>query len=304
MIWAAPAALFAGLFAWPLRALVWGVPMRLVPRGVIVRGGLGSFATAFLLALFTYWLFGLTGVSRTWVDVASAACGGFLALFFAYRSSSRDRERRGITLLAAEATRPEADAASLARLEIRLAKLRAKNPAVHAGLALALSGPLALGGRHGAAHRMLGAIDPEGLSVPERAIRAQALATCALRLGKLEEAEAALDEVSALPEQQDLEAWVGLTRGFIAAIQGNVEAGLAAAKAARRTGDDSLRASAMVVEAHAEACRGRTSAAEKALDGLVELAGHDGLALAIQPVGPATELARARALAARESLPA
>lgn len=92
-----------------------------------------------------------------------------------------------------------------------------------------------------------------------------------------------------------MDAWIDLTRALGQVVCGGVSSArqLVAARSDLAQADPALATQRDTIEAHALAAEGDEVRARELLTALVARSGVGGLALALRPVGPATDLARA-----------
>lgn len=286
------AALFVALAALPLRATLQRVPLRLFPLNQLVATFGFALIVSWFSAFATYVYSKDQGLALELADRRAAIVGLILGLGISFASAYRDRYLKGAILLASrldERAISEHVAASLFAL---LDRVKEKQPAIHTRLLLGSLPYLTAIGLRRPVERRLAALDIEQLDRRERALRAQALATCRLHLGDLDGAEQAVREA---PEELEpiIERWLSMSLSLIDAARGNSDAAIQRVNAIDTSSDPSLAATAKLVMAHALASRGDKDGAEGELRGLRDAAGEGALVHALHPEGPATPIARA-----------
>jgi hypothetical protein len=287
------ALLVAALAPW-FEARAWGVPLSYVPLARMARTFLSAGAVT-LLAGGLAWL----ALSQASVDLrATALAAGGVALCFgalvALASARRDRALRGLHVLTTQLGLPDRRDVAAARIDARLERLAAGDARQHALLTLFAAGPLTRHALGAQARRQLERIPPDVLAPPEAALRAQLRAMTFLHDGALEDATEALD-AAPYPTTPAVDAWIDLTRALGQVVCGGVSSAreLVAARSDLTQADPALAVQRDTIEAHALAAEGDEERARALLAALVARSGVGGLALALRPVGPATDLARA-----------
>ena len=277
------AAAIVGAVAPFVRAWAWGVPLWMYTWGMALRATLGAGLVTLLAGLIP-----LVAVDEWTAGAIGLAVGGGLMLL----SARRHRHLRGIMLLSWRLADPVMRAEASQRLVERMEAARKLPPNAYARLALLASGPLSAVERWDDVVRSLAWLDFERLAAVERARVAQAMATAQLALGDLEAATAWVTRVERPAAEAGVERWLGASEALLLAVQGNADEALRRANEAH-SGDDALGASYAIVRAHALASKGDDEGAEAELRAVQAIAGRAGLARAVRPVGPATDIARA-----------
>lgn len=276
-------AAIIGAIAPFVRALVWGVPFTHLSWGMAMRVTVG----AGLATLFA----GLISLIAFEPPVASLI-GLWVGAFLTLLSARRLRHTRGTALLAyrltQEPTRKEARAALMKRFA-RYARggLSATERARLAPVAVL---PLSGLGIWDDALTILRGVDRTQLGPLDAVHHGQALATCLMEQGQLEEAAEVLGELER-PAADEIERWLVALEALLMAVQGGSDKALALARD-HDDGEGALGASYAIVRAHAFACDGKEREAQRELDKVLELAGPDALIRAVRPLGPASDLAR------------
>jgi hypothetical protein len=276
-------AAIVGAVAPFLRALVWGVPFTHLSWGMALRVTIGAGLVTLLAGLISLIAFesNIASLIGLWV-------GAVLTLL----SARRSRHTRGTALLAyrltQEPTREEARAVLRKRFE-RYAG-GSLSATEHARLAPVAVLPLSALGIWDDALAILRGVDRTQLGRLDAARHGQALATCLMEQGHLEEAAAIIGELER-PAVIEIERWLIALEALLAAVQGGSEQALALARE-HDDGEGALGASYAIVRSHAYACEGAERECQRELDKVIELAGPDALIRAVRPLGPASDLAR------------
>lgn len=207
-------------------------------------------------------------------------------------SARRLRHTRGTALLAyrltQEPTREEARKVLRKRFErYSRGSLSATD---HARLAPVAVLPLSGLGSWDDALAILRGVDRSQLGHLDAARHGQALATCLMEQGHLEEAAEVIGELER-PAASEIERWLVALEALLVAVQGGSEKALSLARE-HDDGEGALGASYAIVRAHAHACDGNERACQRELDKVLELAGPDALIRAVRPLGPASDVAR------------
>lgn len=288
------AALLVAALAPFFEARAWGVPLAYVPLARMAR----TFLSAGLVTLSSG---GLAHLLLSQADMeagATALAAGGVALVFgslvALASARKDRALRGLHVLVTQLGLPDRRDAAAARIDGRLERLALGDPRQHALLTLFAAGPLTRHALGGSARRHLDHIPGGVLSPSEAALRAQLRAMTFLQEGALEAATEALDEAP-YPTSPAVDAWIDLTRALVQVVCGGVDGAraLLVAREGEAQQDPALRVQRDTVEAHALAAEGEEERAREVLTALLARSGIGGLSLALRPIGPATDLARA-----------
>jgi hypothetical protein len=288
------AALLVGALAPWLEARAWRVPLRYVPLARMGRTFLGAaFVTG--LAGAACWLVLKQAAADPRVTALTAAAlafafGGLVAL----ASARRERGLRGLHVLCAQLGLPDRRDDAAARIDARLERDHRGDARQYALLTLFAAGPLTRHGLVGIARKHLQQLSPDVLAPPEAALGAQLRAMSHLHEGALEAASEAL-ATAPYPTTPAVDAWIDLTRALADVVCGGVDSARPLLKARHDAAeaDPALRLHRDTIEAHALAAEGDEAAARQVLRGLQERSGAGALALALRPVGPATDLARA-----------
>lgn len=286
------AAIFVALAALPLRATLQRVPLRLMPLNQLLATFGFSLIVSWFAAFATYVYSKEQGLELDIADRRAALVGLSIGLAISVFSAYRDRYLKGAILLASRLEEREISERVAGALFSLLDRVKEKQPALHTRLLLGSLPYLTAIGLRRPVERRLAALDLESLDPRERALRAQALATCRLHLGDLDGAEQAIAEA---PEQLEpiIERWLSMSLSLIDAARGNHDAAIKRVNSIDIGSDPSLAATAKLVMAHALASRGDDEGAEGELRGLRDAAGAGALVHALHPEGPATPLARA-----------
>ncbi len=277
------AAVIVALLAPFIRAFAWGVPLSMMSWSMAIRASLGAALSTLLAGLIPL-------VAVPPLVAGSVALG--VGLLLTALAARRQRHLRGTVLLtwrlAQDDSRDEAAALLVRRFE-RFERRRLQAD-THAHLASIVVLPMSAIGRWKEALAILRGVRAGELSAENKGRHSQALATCLMEQGQLEDAQ---DVIAALdrPAEAEVERWLQALEALHFAIVGNSEEALALADA-HRDAEGALGASYAIVRAHAYACDGDTKAAKKELQAVDRVAGPEGLKRAVRPVGPATELAR------------
>ncbi len=272
-----------------VRASLWHAPVSFFSYAMALRPILGSFVTAFVFGSAA----ALLGFGAN-PDATGLAVGGAVGLFFLFISSRRDRFLRGAMLcafrLANDETRAQAQVALRENLRVAKKKL---SPTEYARVALMVTNPLTAVSAWDDAAEVLDSIEGADVIGSARSSqRGQALATVSLHRGDLEGAREALASVPR-PAEEAIERWLVTTEALLDVLCGGVEKALSVVgERDDPEMEPGLRASYAIVRAHALACRGDDSQAQRELRRVVEVAGLAALERAVHPVGPATDLAR------------
>ena len=279
-----------------LRALVWRVPPSLLGFPLLFRAALGASVVTLLAGLLIQLGMGVSGSDPTLAARVGAGVGAAIALIFTFAASQRSRTLRATLHLCRFLSNParrEPVFVALCRVLDGAQPTASEPPDAYAELLLMATGPMTIAGYWEPTFERLLALDVASLTPRTVALRAQALATCALQLGRLEAAQDALDTVTSEVEHVGTRRWLEVTRALLLVILGNVEEALERLDAEAASEDAALAASHRVVRAHAAACSGRDEEARLELERLRVEAGPLSLERALMPVGPATEIARA-----------
>lgn len=276
-------AAIVGALAPFIRALVWGVPFTHLSWGMALRVTVGAGLVTLLAGLISLIAFdpNIASIIGLWV-------GAVLTLL----SARRLRHTRGTALLAyrltQEPTRKEARAVLRKRFE-RYAR-GSVSATEHARLAPVAVLPLSGLGIWDDALTILRGVDRSLLGHLDAARHGQALATCLMEQGHLEEAAEVIGELER-PAVTEIERWIVALEALLAAVQGGSNKALSIARK-HDDGEGALGASYAIVRAHAYACDGDERACQRELDKVLELAGPDALIRAVRPLGPASDVAR------------
>ena len=266
-----------------VRALVWGVPFTHLSWRMALRVTVGAGLVTLLAGLISLIAFNphVASLIGLWV-------GAVLSLL----SARRLRHTRGTALLAyrltQEPTRKEARAALKKRFE-RYAR-GGVSATEHARLAPVAVLPLSGLGIWDDALAILRGVDRGQLGHVDAARHGQALATCLMEQGHLEEAAEVIAELER-PAVSEIERWLVALEALLVAVQGGSSEALALARE-HDDGDGALGASYAIVRAHAHACDGDERACQRELNKVLEVAGPDALIRAVRPLGPASDVAR------------
>ncbi len=283
MILVSVAALAIAVLAPLTKSFAWGVPLTMFSWGMVLRTAIGAALSTFFVGAI------LTNFAAAHIAAAAGAgVGGLLSIL----SARRSRHLRGIALLAWRLTQPDSSLEAQRILDAKLEELRRHlSPDAYADVALFASVPLSAVGAWEAASKHLEAIALDAVNTPTGDRARQALATVYLQRGDLERAQSVIDAVQR-PAAEAVERWLKAMEALLLAVQGGADEALERARAAT-TLDGALAATYDIVRAHAHACRGETSQANKALERVRSAGGEYALERALRPVGPATDLARA-----------
>ncbi len=290
------ASLLVATLAPLLEVRLWGVPFRYVP--------LARLGRTFLTTLFITGVAG--GVALLALEQADAPpattslAAALVALAFgtllAVSRARRDRALRGLHILCAQLAMPFHREDAGGRVDQALTRALTRSPREHALLTLFAAGSLTRHGFAEVARKHLLAADEALPEPPQRALRQQLEAMAFLHEGKLEDAEARLNTAPS-PTTPEVDAWVDATKALCHVVSGGVEAALglieSEASVALAAADPALFLQHQTVRAHALACQGEDDQASAALAELLARSGPAALSLALRPVGPATDLARA-----------
>lgn len=285
------AALFVALAAVPLRAALQRVPLRLMPLNQLLATFGFALIVSWFAAFAAYVYSKDQGLALELADRRAAIVGLTVGLTINYLSAYRDRYLKGAILLASRLEEREISERVAKALFALLDRVKEKQPALHTRLLLGSLPYLTAIGLRRPVERRLAQLDLDRLDRRERALRAQALATCRLHLGDLDGAEQAIGEA---PEELEpiIERWLSMSLSLIDAARGNSDAAIKRVNSIDTGSDPSLAATAKLVMAHALASRGDRDGAEGQLRGLRDAAGEGALVHALHPEGPATPLAR------------
>jgi hypothetical protein len=251
-------------------------------------------------------LLGLVGARPPVPARAGAVAGGLVGLLLVFASARRDRRLRAAVLLCQRLEQPdrrEAAAVALRRLLDLADAERGRDLEGHARLLLVVVGPMTMAGLWDEAATRLATLAPESLAPHTRGLHAQALSTCHLQLGRLEDAASALAGAVRPVEDEETERWLRMTEALLLAVQGGIDEATALLETMPTPEDAALFASGRVVRAHVHACRGEDARAREELERLLSEAGPLALERVLRPVGPATDLARALLLGAAAEVP-
>lgn len=276
-------AAIVGALAPFVRALVWGVPFTHMSWRMALRVTVGAGLVTLLAGLISLIAFEPT---------IASLIGLWVGAVLTFLSARRMRHTRGTALLAyrltQEPTRKEARNALRKRFE-RYAR-GGLSATEHARLAPVAVLPLSGLGIWDDALAILRGVDRAKLGKVDAAQHGQALATCLMEQGHLEEAVEVIGELER-PAAGEIERWLLALEALLAAVQGGSEAALNLARE-HDDGEGALGASYAIVRAHAFACDGDEREAKRELDTVLELAGPDALIRAVRPLGPASDVAR------------
>lgn len=287
------ALVVAALAPW-FEARAWGVPLRYVPLARMARTFAGAGFVTGVFGALTWLLLKQADADPRLTALTAAGLALVFGALVALSSARRDRGLRGLHVLCSQLGLPDRRDDAAARIDARLGRSAASDPRAHALFALFAAGPLTRHGLVSVARRHLDSIVSEQLAPPEAALRAQLRAMTYLHDGALEEASAALRDAP-YPTTPSVDAWIDVTRALADVVCGGVDSARALLDARREQAesDPALRVQRDTVEAHALAAEGDEEGARALLRGLLERSGAGALALALRPVGPATDLARA-----------
>lgn len=288
------AALLVAAFAPLVEARAWRVPLRYVPLARMARTFLGAGVITGLAGGLA-WLVLMQAEAEARVTALTAAgLAWVFGMLVAWSSARRDRRLRGLHVLVSQLGLPERRDPAAAYIDERLERERSSDARQHALLTLFAAGPLTRHGLSAMARKHLGLIADQELSPSTAALRAQLYAMSYLHDGALEAARDAL-QAAPYPSTPEVDAWIDLTRALADVVCGGVASARALLAARREAADvdPALRLHRDTVEAHALAAEGDEAGARAVLLSLLQRSGAGALALALRPVGPATDLARA-----------
>lgn len=287
------ALVVAALAPW-FEARAWGVPLSYVPLARMMRTFLSAGVVALLVGGFAWLLLAQADREAGATALAAGAVTLGFGLLVALASARRDRALRGLHVLTTQLGLPDRRDAAAARIDAHLERLAAGDARQHALLTLFAAGPLTRHALGAQARRQLARIPADVLGPPEWALRAQLLAMTFLHEGALEDAAEALD-AAPYPTTPAVDAWIDLTRALAQVVCGGVSGAraLVAARQEQTLADPALAVQRDTIEAHALAAEGDDERARALLTEVAARAGVGGLALALRPIGPATDLARA-----------
>ena len=285
------AALFVALAALPLRAVLQRVPLRLFPLNQLVATFGFSLIVSWFAGFAAYVYSRDEGLPLDVADRRAAIAALAVGLGVSFFSAYRHRYLKGAILLASRLEDRDISERVAQALFTLLDHVQKKQPEIHTRLLLGSLPYLTAIGLRRPVERRLAALDIERLDRRERALRAQALATCRLHLGDLDGAEEAIREA---PEKLEpiIERWLSMSLSLIDAARGRSDAAIKRVNSIDTGSDPSLAATAKLVMAHALASRGDRKGAEGALRSLQAAAGDGALVHALHPEGPATPIAR------------
>ena len=295
----AAAALLLGVLAPFIHARVWGVPVgqlsvRMALRSVLVTSIgvvlLGTVSEGCLKGFLPE----LGGIETS--GVAAALLSGATMLGILWLGVGRSGKLRGAVLLALRLREPGARAEARAALEELLARLRdAKGESAgrrYANIVLIIVAPITEAGLWDWVEALLTDLPVTAMTPSQRALRAQGLSTCRLREGDIEGTQKALAEVPRPVDEPRVEAWLSTTEALVLAVTGQGEEALRRLGEEDGASDESLKQSQRIVRAHAFASRGDSARAQALLEQVCREVGPQALDRAIDPPGPASELAR------------
>lgn len=266
----------------------------------MIRALVGTFALTACAGLLMRLTLRDVPTTEEAIDMTAALGAALFGCVLMFTSSWRDRRLRGLHIALVRLGDKDVGDAALIRVVRLLTETRGRPE--HARLTLYAASHLMQNDRHDVAKTHLAALDPAKLDAETAAVRGQTLATCLLQQGALEEADEALSAI-ARPASDALEPWLLVTEAWIRVIAGGADDALrlvsedsGGAASTSGTAPDvgpQLRNVRRAIRAHAHACRGEQERAESLLRKATDELGTVGLAPALRPVGPATDIARA-----------
>ncbi len=285
-------AVVLGLAAPLSLAFAWRVPFGLLPTRTVLRSAMVTSLGTFLIGAIVEGCAAAGGPTR---GVLGAVVGGTFMATLTWLRARRGRHARGTLLLAMRLTDPTTRDRARETIDENLERLAKKGWNLYAETALVVVGAASQVALFDYARTLLERIPEDSLSPHSRALVAQALSTCRVRLGDLEGARQALDGLDRPAADPSVEAWIRTLEALLDALGDTPEQALSATEAPSEDADPSFAASCHLVRAHALAALGREEEARAELQGLLERLGEGGLDQALTPEGPASGLARTMA---------